>query len=67
LVLASREERKFAAFCAAKGADIRPLLKEPLERHGGRGGGGPGFFQGVFQTREELAAFMGDLSGEDCT
>ncbi|MDR1635794.1 MAG: alanyl-tRNA editing protein [Treponema sp.] len=61
LVLASREDRKFAAFCAAKGADIRPLLKEPLERHGGRGGGGPSFFQGAFETPAGLAAFMGDL------
>ncbi|MDR3193489.1 MAG: alanyl-tRNA editing protein [Treponema sp.] len=62
LVLASREDKKFAAFCAAKGADIRPLLKEPMERHGGRGGGGPGFFQGAFETPEGLAAFMAETA-----
>jgi alanyl-tRNA synthetase len=61
LALASVEDKKFAAFCAAKGTDIRPLLKEPMERHGGRGGGGPGFFQGVFETGEELAAFIAEL------
>ncbi|MDR0997870.1 MAG: alanyl-tRNA editing protein [Treponema sp.] len=61
LVLASREDKKFAAFCAARGTDIRPLLKEPMERHGGRGGGGPGFFQGAFETEEGLAAFMGEV------
>lgn len=63
LVLASREDRKFAAFCAAKGADIRPLLKEPMERQGGRGGGGPAFFQGAFETPQGLAAFMEGLGG----
>jgi alanyl-tRNA synthetase len=61
LVLASREDKKFAAFCSARGTDIRPLLKEPLERRGGRGGGGPGFFQGAFETEEDLAAFMAEL------
>jgi alanyl-tRNA synthetase len=62
LVLASREDKKFAAFCAARGTDIRPLLKEPMERQGGRGGGGPGFFQGAFETFEGLAAFMAEIA-----
>ncbi|MDR2793314.1 MAG: alanyl-tRNA editing protein [Treponema sp.] len=49
---------KFAAFCSAKGFDIRPLLKDALAAHHGRGGGGPSLFQGVFERPEDLHAFM---------
>jgi alanyl-tRNA synthetase len=58
LILGSEGESKFAAFCAAKGADIRPLLKARLEAAGGRGGGGPSFFQGAFDTPGKLRAFL---------
>jgi alanyl-tRNA synthetase len=58
LVLASTRDLKFAGLCAGKSADIRPLLKEPMEKHGGKGGGGPSFFQGRFSTAEDLAAFL---------
>jgi alanyl-tRNA synthetase len=57
LVLASESELKFAAFCAVKGKDIRPLLKDAMEEQGGRGGGGPGFFQGSFSSKEALDKF----------
>lgn len=58
LIFGSEGESKFAAFCSAKGADIRPLLKDRLEAAGGRGGGGPSFFQGAFDSPEKLRAFL---------
>jgi alanyl-tRNA synthetase len=61
LVLASEPDMKFAAFCTAKGFDIRPLFKDTFAAHGGRGGGGPSFFQGSFEKKETLAAFLEDL------
>jgi alanyl-tRNA synthetase len=64
LVLASARELKFAAFCSAKGVDIRPLVKEPMEAQGGHGGGGTSFFQGVFDSADRLTAFLKALPGE---
>jgi alanyl-tRNA synthetase len=61
LVLASGREAKFAALGGKPGADLRPRLKEALEKAGGKGGGGPSFFQGQFNTAEELAAFIASL------
>jgi alanyl-tRNA synthetase len=61
LVLASEPDLKFAAFCPRKDQDIRPLVKEAMEKQGGKGGGGPGFFQGLFDTPEALTAFMDSL------
>ncbi|GHV80948.1 alanyl-tRNA editing protein [Spirochaetia bacterium] len=58
LVLASPRELKFAGLCAVKSVDIRPLLKDLMTQHGGKGGGGPSFFQGQFSTAEDLAAFL---------
>jgi alanyl-tRNA synthetase len=58
LILGAEEEAKFVAFCSAKGADIRPLLQDRLEASGGRGGGGPSFFQGAFDSPEKLGAFL---------
>jgi alanyl-tRNA synthetase len=58
LVLASKKDLKFAAFCSLKGFDLRPLLAESLASRGGKGGGGPGFFQGLFDSPEALSAFM---------
>jgi alanyl-tRNA synthetase len=70
LVLAAEKDLKFAAFCSRKELDIRPLVKEAMEKQGGKGGGGPGFFQGLFETPEALAAFMAAVrvaggTGED--
>jgi alanyl-tRNA synthetase len=61
LVLGSEGDLKFAAFCSRKGFDMRPLLKELMEARGGKGGGGPGFFQGLFESPGDLAAFMAAL------
>jgi alanyl-tRNA synthetase len=61
LVLGSETEGKFAAFCSAQNADIRPLLKDRLEAAGGRGGGGPSFFQGAFDSPEKLKTFLSDI------
>lgn len=61
LVAASEREAKFAAFCSAPSADIRRIFKAPMEDRGGRGGGGPSFFQGQFPSGEALRAFLGDL------
>jgi hypothetical protein len=55
---------KFAAFCSAEGADIRPFLKERMEAHGGRGGGSASFFQGLFGSAENLDAFLASLPKE---
>jgi alanyl-tRNA synthetase len=57
-VLASEADFKFAAFCAVKGVDIRPLVKGAFEATGGRGGGGPSFFQGSYPSAEKLAEFL---------
>jgi alanyl-tRNA synthetase len=59
LILASEKDLKFAAFCSAKGRDVRPLVKDAFEKTGGKGGGGPSFFQGLFASAGELAAFLG--------
>jgi alanyl-tRNA synthetase len=68
LVLASERDKKFAGFCSVKTTDIRPLLKDAMETRGGKGGGGPGFFQGLFDSAEALAAFLADLrAGADST
>jgi alanyl-tRNA synthetase len=61
LLLASREEKKFAAFCSDKGRDLRPLLKKAMEENGGKGGGGAGFFQGVFETLPALESFLSNV------
>jgi alanyl-tRNA synthetase len=61
LLLASLADRKFAAFCSDKKTDLRPLIAPVLEQHGGKGGGGPGFFQGLFDTRDALENFLGDM------
>jgi alanyl-tRNA synthetase len=61
LVLFSPPLLKFAAFCSARGADIRPLLKGRMEEQGGRGGGSATFFQGLFSSAENLDAFIASL------
>jgi alanyl-tRNA synthetase len=61
LLLASKTENRFAAFCSGKGIDLRPLLKAAMEQHGGKGGGGAGFFQGVFESFAALESFLGDV------
>jgi alanyl-tRNA synthetase len=58
IVLSSEKDLKFAAFCGEKGADVRPLVKDRLEVAGGKGGGGPSFFQGSFPSAAALAGFM---------
>ncbi|MDR0624453.1 MAG: alanyl-tRNA editing protein [Treponema sp.] len=58
LVLASERDMKFAAFCPVKEYDVRLLVQEAMEKQGGKGGGGPGFFQGLFYSPEALRAFM---------
>jgi alanyl-tRNA synthetase len=62
LVFASPKDAKFAAFCSAKGIDIRALLKPAMEANKGRGGGGSSFFQGMFASAQELTAFMAALT-----
>jgi len=57
-VLASEPDLKFAALSSAKNFDLRALLKDALEAQGGKGGGGPSFFQGSFGTKEALGAFL---------
>jgi alanyl-tRNA synthetase len=61
IVLASEGEFKFAAFCSDQGVNIPLILKEPMEAQGGRGGGSPSFFQGVFPGRRELEYFLAAL------
>jgi len=57
-VLTSEPDLKFAAFSSVKNFDLRALLKNALEAQGGKGGGGPSFFQGSFGTKEALDAFL---------
>jgi alanyl-tRNA synthetase len=57
-VLGAERDAKFAALCSTQGADIRPMLKEKMEKSGGRGGGGPLFFQGQFDSAEALKSFI---------
>jgi alanyl-tRNA synthetase len=80
LILAvSRRDFKFAAFCAPQNRDLwsldqrspdprtfdlRSILQEPMTRCGGRGGGGPAFFQGVFPGPAELDAFLAAVPEE---
>jgi alanyl-tRNA synthetase len=61
IILISESDLKFAAFCSAKGEDLRPLLKALMEQHGGRGGGSSSFFQGQFTAGKDLAAFADSL------
>ncbi|MCL2608386.1 MAG: alanyl-tRNA editing protein [Treponema sp.] len=57
-VLASARELKVAIFCTVKGFDLRTRIKAAFENQGGKGGGGPSFFQGSFTTKESLEAFL---------
>jgi alanyl-tRNA synthetase len=66
IILVSEKDKKFAAFCSFKGTDLRILVKEIMEAQGGRGGGGPSFFQGLFPSEEALAAFIAGLSKGAC-
>jgi alanyl-tRNA synthetase len=61
LLLASRGEKKFAAFCSDKKTDLRPLLTAAMKKNGGKGGGGAGFFQGVFETVSSLESFLSNM------
>jgi len=60
-ILASEQDRKFVAFCSAKGFDLRSFIKAAFEAQGGRGGGSPSFFQGSFGTKEALDAFLKEM------
>ncbi|MDR0656619.1 MAG: alanyl-tRNA editing protein [Treponema sp.] len=60
-VLASETDLKFAAFTRDKGRDLKALFGKKMESLGGRGGGGNGFFQGLFENNSSLAAFMESL------
>jgi alanyl-tRNA synthetase len=60
-ILASEQDRKFVAFCSAKGFDLRSFIKNPFDAQGGRGGGSPSFFQGSFGTKEALDAFLREM------
>jgi alanyl-tRNA synthetase len=64
IVLASKKDRKFAAFCSDKKIDIRLLVKDAFEKAGGKGGGGPSFFQGSFNSDEDLALFINEVRAE---
>jgi alanyl-tRNA synthetase len=48
LILGSKKENAFVAFCSAPGADLKALLAPALEARGGKGGGKGGFFRGAF-------------------
>jgi alanyl-tRNA synthetase len=64
LAFASPRELKFAGLCSVKSLDIRPLFQDILEKHGGKGGGGPSFFQGRFSRAEDLDAFLAAIPKE---
>lgn len=61
VLLASPEERKFAAFCSDRKLNLAGLFKEAMESRGGHGGGGPAFFQGAFSSPEDLELFLAAL------
>jgi alanyl-tRNA synthetase len=61
LLLASGPEKKFAALCSDKKTDLRSLLGAATAGRGGKGGGAPGFFQGVFESRDALESFLRDM------
>ncbi|MDR0497499.1 MAG: alanyl-tRNA editing protein [Treponema sp.] len=60
-ILASEQDCKFIAI-AAKGFDIKSLIKDTFDAHGGKGGGSASFFQGSFATKEALKAFLGKVN-----
>ncbi|MCL2007066.1 MAG: DHHA1 domain-containing protein [Treponema sp.] len=57
LILISETELKFAGFASEKDFDLREFLKEAFEKHRGKGGGSPSFFQGSFDSRGALDEF----------
>ncbi|MCL2831586.1 MAG: alanyl-tRNA editing protein [Treponema sp.] len=61
-ILVSENENKFAAFCGNKAIDLRPLLREKLTAGGGKGGGGPSYFQGSFGNKANLDLFFKSLT-----
>ena len=64
LILASEKDCKFAAFCSVEAYDVRSLFKDAFEKAGGKGGGGPSFFQCQFASTGELLAFLSALKAE---
>jgi alanyl-tRNA synthetase len=65
LILASEQALKFTAFCSTKGFDLRLFLKDAFEAQAGRGGGSLSFFQGSFETKETLNAFLQALKNRE--
>ena len=61
IILASVPDLKIAAFCSDKKNDLRPLIKKVFDAEGGRGGGGPSFYQGSFGSVEAMKAFIGSF------
>jgi alanyl-tRNA synthetase len=61
ITMGSEKDLKFTAVCSARGADIRGLFKTFVETAGGKGGGGPAFFQGQFDTIEQYRSFFAAL------
>jgi alanyl-tRNA synthetase len=58
ILVASGADRKVAALCSRNDLDLRPLLRELVEAHGGKGGGSPSFYQGAFNAMADLEAFL---------
>jgi len=74
MILASKKDLKIAAVCSAAGPvnsqaggraigpaggrDVRLLVKDAFEKAGGKGGGGPTSFKGIFASEKDLEAFL---------
>jgi alanyl-tRNA synthetase len=56
---ASRKDLRFAALTSDRKADLRPQLKPLLDEFHGKGGGGPQFFQGQFESKDDFEGFVG--------
>jgi len=64
IVVASAADRKAAALSGNSDADLRPRMKALLAAHGGKGGGGPSFFQAAFDSLSDLDAFLAAARAE---
>ncbi|AEJ18355.1 alanyl-tRNA editing protein [Gracilinema caldarium] len=58
VLVASVPELKVGLLTSRTDVDLRPVCKELLAAYGGSGGGGPTYFQGAFNSRDDLNRFI---------
>lgn len=65
ILVASIPDLKVALLSSRPDVDLRPVCKALFEAHGGSGGGGPSYYQGVFTSRDAMNRFIQGVEGHE--